>query len=89
MLDEPLPQFALASRSASPAVGAFYRDLVQLEAVPPDMEEVAAFRDLLKRSKQTMDNPWAVYLLSDMRMKRGSAGGVPLKVNANVEDTHD
>lgn len=89
MLDEPRPEFALAARSASPAVGSFYKDLVQLEALPPDMAEVTAYRELLRKSKQSEDNPWAAYLLSDMRVKRGSAGGVPLKVDADREETHD
>jgi len=84
MLDEPKKGFETGGRSASPVVGDFYRDLTQLAALPPDMEEVEAYRALLQKTKRKYDDPWQVYVLSDFRARRGSAGGVSLKPEADA-----
>jgi cell division protein FtsI (penicillin-binding protein 3) len=89
MLDEPNKGYETGGKSAAPAVGAFYRDLTQLAGLKPDMDEVEAYRQLLTRTKRKADDPWAVYMLSDFRAKRGSAGGVLLKAPAVDEDIHD
>ncbi len=84
MLDEPKKGFETGGRSAAPVVGDFYRDLTQLAALPPDMDEVEAYRKLLERTKRKYDDPWQVYALSEFRARRGSAGGVLLKPEAEA-----
>lgn len=88
MLDEPKVGFETGGKSAAPAVGAFFRDMVQLAGDKPDMDEVAAYRDFLKKHKLAESNPWAIYTLSDLRARRGEAGGVPLRAE-KVEEIHD
>lgn len=89
MLDEPKKGYETGGKSAAPAVGGFYRDLTQLVALKPDMEEVGAYRALLTKTKRRWDDPWQVYVLSDFRARRGSAGGVLLKAKAVEEEIHD
>ncbi|NBX86431.1 MAG: penicillin-binding protein 2, partial [Proteobacteria bacterium] len=86
MLDEPQKGFETGGKSAAPAVGAFYRDLTQLAGLKPDMEEVAAYRELLARSKRREDDPWSVYLLSDFRAKRAMALGKKMELEDGVHD---
>lgn len=78
MLDEPKKGYETGGKSAAPVVGQFYRDLTQLAGIKPDMEEVNAYRALLEKTKRRADDAWSVYMLSDFRAKRGTAGGVPL-----------
>ncbi|MBI1308862.1 MAG: penicillin-binding protein 2 [Proteobacteria bacterium] len=90
MLDEPKKGFETGGKSAAPAVGLFYKDLVQLEGLAPDMEEVAAFKKMLERNHLREDNPWSIYMLSQMRIQRGEAGGVPLSASpASTEGFND
>ncbi len=82
MLDEPKKGYETGGKSAAPVVGDFYRDLTQLAALKPDMDEVTAYRALLDKTKRKYDDPWQTYVLSDFRTKRGSAGGVQLRPDA-------
>lgn len=79
MLDEPKKGYETGGLSSGPVVGQFYRDLTQLAGLKPNEEEVEAYKALLTRTHHRADDPWAQYMLSDFRIKRGSAAGVPLK----------
>lgn len=85
MFDEPKKGYETGGRSPAPVVGEFYRDLTQLSALKPDMDEVVAYRALLEKTKRKYDDPWQIYALSDFRAKRGSAGGVSLRPGAAGE----
>ncbi len=89
MLDEPKKGYETGGKSAAPVVGQFYRDLTQLAGLKPDMEEIQAYRALLEKTKRKADDPWSVYVLSDFRTKRGSAGGVITKTKADDGETSD
>lgn len=89
MLDEPKKGYETGGKSASPVVGQFYRDLTQLAGLKPDMEEIQAYRALLDKTKRKADDPWSVYVLSDFRTKRGSAGGVITKTKADDAEVKD
>jgi hypothetical protein len=68
-------------------VGAFFRDLTQVISLPPYMPEVEMFRSVLQRSKRIESDPYAPYILTDMRTRTGLAAGVR---NEPVADTgHD
>ncbi|PZP40204.1 MAG: penicillin-binding protein [Pseudomonas fluorescens] len=83
MLDEPKKGYETGGKSAAPVVGQFYRDLTQMAGIKPDMAEIQAFRELLAKSKRKADDPWTIYMLSEMRTRRGTAGGVPLHPGAD------
>lgn len=89
MIDEPKKGYETGGKSAAPVVGEFYRDLTQLAGLKPDMDEVAAYRALLEKTKRKADDPWSVYVLSDFRTKRGSAGGVPLRTQDSGAEVND
>jgi cell division protein FtsI (penicillin-binding protein 3) len=87
MVDEPKKGYETGGRIAAPTVGAFFRDLTQVISLPPYMPEVEMFRSVLQRSKRTESDPYAPYILTDMRTRTGLAAGVR---NEPVADTgHD
>ena len=89
MIDEPKEQYRIAGFSAAPVVGQFYRDLTQMAGLKPDMDEVAAYRALLDKTKRKENDAYQVYTLSDFRAKRHTAGGVPMTTSAGGEDVKD
>lgn len=87
MVDEPMKGYETGGRIAAPAVGAFFRDLTQVTALPPYMPEVEQFRRVLARARRTENDPYTPYLLTDLRTRSGLAAGVR---NIPAEDTgHD
>jgi cell division protein FtsI (penicillin-binding protein 3) len=76
MVDEPVKGYETGGRIAAPAVGAFFRDLTQVIALPPYMPEVENFRRTLARAKRTESDPYAPYILTDLRTRSGLAAGV-------------
>jgi cell division protein FtsI (penicillin-binding protein 3) len=76
MVDEPKKGYETGGRIAAPAVGAFYRDLTQVIALPPFMPEVEAYRGVLARARRTESDPYAAYILTDLRTRTGLAAGV-------------
>jgi cell division protein FtsI (penicillin-binding protein 3) len=87
MVDEPKKGYETGGRIAAPAVGAFYRDLTQVMALPPFMPEVEQFRQILAKARRTENDPYTPYLLTDMRTRSGLAAGVH---NIPAEDAgHD
>ncbi|RYG59841.1 MAG: penicillin-binding protein 2 [Alphaproteobacteria bacterium] len=79
MIDEPKKGYETGGKSAAPVVGQFYRDMTQLAGLKPDMGEVEAYKAMLEKTKRKVDDPWNVYALSELRTRRGSAGGVALR----------
>lgn len=76
MVDEPKKGYETGGRIAAPTVGAFFRDLTQVIALPPYMPEVEMFRNILQRFKRTESDPYAAYILTDMRTRTGLAAGI-------------
>jgi cell division protein FtsI (penicillin-binding protein 3) len=76
MVDEPKKGYETGGKVAAPAVGAFYRDLTQVMGIPPVMEEVIAYRGLLRKFRRSETDPYAPYLLTDMRTRMGRAAGI-------------
>ena len=89
MVDEPKKGYETGGKIAAPAVGAFYRDLTQVMGIPPVMDEVIAYRGLLKKFRRTETDPYAPYLLTDMRTRRGVAAGIANETPAEDGGTHD